>query len=159
MFITCNIVDFRSVLTSRFFFQAKNFSGKQLFTALNAEFEPIASIIRSEDMYENYLYEVSAIRGVFTKYGNKVVVDLPGYGTLYLPSRYVKRFLSDGSDPRRLNISCQNTMLKLTGREDDKYKTPIYEFINNIEAEDDIDAQPQAKKKRTDSTTPNGKHT
>lgn len=146
-------------------FQAKNLNGRQLFDALNAQFEPIASIIRSEELYEGTLYTVSAIRGVHTKYGPKVVVDLPKYGTLFLPNRYVKRFLNEGSDPRRLNISCSNTVLKLVGREDDKYKTPIFEFISvneeeeedNPAAVDDTSLQPKKKRVTNASSSVNGK--
>lgn len=118
------------VLIFCFYFQGENVFGKELFNVLNAQFEPLPSIVHSEELREDHLYEVSAIRGVLTKFGAKIVVDLCDYGTLFLPNRYVKRFLKEGSDPRRLKITCENTSVKLIGRENDKYNTPIFEFID-----------------------------
>lgn len=135
-----------------------------MLSALNAQFEPIPHVIRSEDLFENLVYEISTIRGVYTKYRPKIVVDLPEYGTLFLPNRYVKRFLTEGADPRRLNVRCENTVPELVGREDDKYRTPIFEFISNDVngddgEQDDAITSTQVKKKRADSQTQNGKQT
>lgn len=77
----------------------------------------------------NRCYKVNGLRSVNTKYGPKIVADLDELGTLFLPNRYVRRFMKDGDNPRNINILFNNTYIRIVGRESDRYNTPIYEFL------------------------------
>lgn len=107
--------------------QANGFGA--FFNSLNAEFEPIPAIIPSSNLKINGVYRVNALRGVNTKYGPKIVADLTDHGTLFLPNRYVQRFLKKDDNPKRFRVDCANTALRLKRREPDRYNTPIYEFF------------------------------
>lgn len=115
-------------------------NSSNLFDCLNTEFLP-SPIIHNKELVEGVDYDVEKLRGVCTKYGPKIVADLVGVGTLFLPNRYVQRFLKDGQNPRELIIPLQNTILRMVGRETDKHKTPIFEFLKTTgsDSEDNDD--------------------
>lgn len=98
---------------------------------MNTPFEKRHDLVKSGDLEPGRKYACKLLRGVQTQWGCKLVVDIDDpeiEGSLFLPSRYLARFLVDPENAKNFKTPLPNTYIMKTGTELDRYATPIYQF-------------------------------